>query len=762
MKTLRLLSLSVVLASALGALACSADPAVAKREFLAEGNKYFEQGRYSEASINYRKAIQEDQLFADAHYKLAQTYDKLGDGLGAAREYIRAADLMPDNPDAQTRAGVFLLAGGSFEDAKSRAVKALQKNPKHIDAHLLLAQAMAGMRDLNAAVENIQDTIRMDPSDARPVSSLAGFQLAQGNLPAAEAQFKRAVEVDPKSVYAAMSLGRFYLSTARPAEAEQWLKKAVAIAPTDSVANRSLAALYLSTNRIAEAEAPLKASLQPSVPADKLNLADYYFAAGRHGDTTAVLESLKDDPTVFTETRLRFSILEWREGRGPKAYERVDEILAKSPKDPTANLLKGRYLILDRQFTAGRDLLKKSVDADPRRPSAHYWLGTAYRSLGDLDSAIKEFAEAEKLAPADMGPKLQLAQLNLAASKLDAAETFARGAVQAQPRNGEARLTLVDVLIARGKEAEALKEATFLATSLPKLPEPHVALGRIYLKQANYAAAERAFQRGIELSNGSIESIGGLVDTLIAAGKIPDARNTIETRLARNSNDVPLMLVAARVYRAAKDERKAEATLKEALATDANNLAAYVELSRIYIVENRLDEARSQLEAIAAKQPKAIWAPTLIGMSLHIQNRRAEAKERYERILRIEPTAAVAANNLATLLLEEGHELDRAVALAQTATRGLPDNPDVNDTLGWAYVQKNLPALAVPAFEKALRAQPNNAVFHYHLGSAYLAAGDKAKARESLSRALDLKLGSQDAAKVKSLLATLGAQAKSG
>ncbi len=44
------------------------------------------------------------------------------------------------------------------------------------------------------------------------------------------------------------------------------------------------------------------------------------------------------------------------------------------------------------------------------------------------------------------------------------------------------------------------------------------------------------------------------------------------------------------------------------------------------------------------------------------------------------------------------------------------------------YYKKNLQSLAVPAFEKALKAEPNNAVFHYHLGAAYAAAGDKLKA----------------------------------
>ncbi len=735
---------------ALGVAGCSLDSGAAKQKYLADGNNYFKQGKYSDATIEYRKAIQQDPLLAEAHYKLAQSFDKLGNGPDAAREYVRAADLLPDDPDAQTRAGVFLLVGGQYEDAKARALKALAKNPRHMEANILLAQSMAGMKDMDEAVKQVEKVIRMDPSESKSVAALAGLRLAQKDYKQAEAQFKRAADLDPKSMAALLGLGRFYLAAGRTADAEEWLKKAIAVSPQDPIANRSLAALYIGTNRIKEAEAPLKASVFTGLPSEQLVLVDYYFASQRTSDARALLNSLKDRPELFEDVRIRMSILEWREGNQKKAYEVVDQVLARSPRSANGNLLKGRYLVIDRQYASARDVLRIATESDRGLAAAHFWLGSAYRGLNDLDAAQKEYAEAQKLAPSEVGPQLQLAQINLQEQNFDTAETLARTAVQLAPRTGEARVMLVDVLIAAGKDAEAQKEATFLATTLPRIPEPHMQLGRILLKQGKYAEAEASFRHAMQLSDDMSAAVAGLIDTLIAAGKTPQARLLVQERLAKQPKDAESLLLAARVYSAAGEKAKAEATLKDVLAVDPSNLNAFVELSRIYVAEQRLDEARGQLEAIVAKQPRAIWAHTMIAMSLHIQNRLPEAKKRYEQILVLDPTAAIAANNLAALLTDEGKDLDRALELAQTAKQRNPDNPEFNDTLGWAFGKKGLWREAIAPLELSTSKDPENPVFRYHLGEAYAQTAQTAKARAALQQALASKTdfeGRNDAVK---------------
>ena len=127
-------------ADALAAAACAKDPEFAKQEYLKSGDRYVAEQKYSEAVVQYRNAIQQDARFGEARLKLAQTYVKLNDPRNAFREYIRAADLLPDNVDAQVKAATLLLLARQFEDAKTRAEKALAKDPKNVDAQIILGQ----------------------------------------------------------------------------------------------------------------------------------------------------------------------------------------------------------------------------------------------------------------------------------------------------------------------------------------------------------------------------------------------------------------------------------------------------------------------------------------------------------------------------------------------------------------------------------------------------------------------------------------------
>ena len=146
--------ISVILILMLGlfASACSKDPAMAKKEYFEKGNQYFEQKKYPEAIIEYRNAVQQDPQYGEARLKLAEAYVQTRDSKNALFEYVRAANLLPKNNDAQLKAGTLLLLAQRFNDAKARAEQALANDPKDINAQILKANALAGLKDLDGAL----------------------------------------------------------------------------------------------------------------------------------------------------------------------------------------------------------------------------------------------------------------------------------------------------------------------------------------------------------------------------------------------------------------------------------------------------------------------------------------------------------------------------------------------------------------------------------------------------------------------------------
>ena len=98
-------------------------------------------------------------------------------------------------------------------------------------AQLLKGNALAGLKDPDRAIEEINAAIELDPSDARSYAALGTVELSKGRRDEAEAAFKRAVDVQPSSSLAQLSLANFYWSAGRLAEAEPVLKQAVALDP---------------------------------------------------------------------------------------------------------------------------------------------------------------------------------------------------------------------------------------------------------------------------------------------------------------------------------------------------------------------------------------------------------------------------------------------------------------------------------------------------------------------------------------------------
>ena len=75
----------------------------------------------------------------------------------AFAEYVRAADALPDDRDVQVKATALLLVARQYNDAKARAAALVAKNPKDVEALVMLANASAELNDSEAAAKEIEE-----------------------------------------------------------------------------------------------------------------------------------------------------------------------------------------------------------------------------------------------------------------------------------------------------------------------------------------------------------------------------------------------------------------------------------------------------------------------------------------------------------------------------------------------------------------------------------------------------------------------------
>ena len=100
MGTRRSLKVCVLIALALGA--CTQDPNVKKQQYLERGLAYHKEGKYNEAILQLKNALQIDPKFARALHAIGRAYRAKSWSVDAMRELQRAVELEPDNLEART------------------------------------------------------------------------------------------------------------------------------------------------------------------------------------------------------------------------------------------------------------------------------------------------------------------------------------------------------------------------------------------------------------------------------------------------------------------------------------------------------------------------------------------------------------------------------------------------------------------------------------------------------------------------------------
>jgi tetratricopeptide (TPR) repeat protein len=430
--------------------------------------------------------------------------------------------------------------------------------------------------------------------------------------------------------------------------------------------------------------------------------------------------------------------------------------LVKEAKNTQALLVKARFLVSENKLDDALPLARQAVAADASNAESHYLVGSILSAKGDVEGAVAAMHEVIRVNPRATAAQLQLARLELQRGGAASSVQYAEQAVSSAPGDPFARLTLARSLMAKGDLARAETEMQSLLEKYPTAAAVHSQNGLLQLLRQNTRAAQQSFDRALQLDPNDFDAFRGLIGIDLAAKRYDVIHSKLDARLAKNPKDVAVLILAARTYASTGELAKTEETLRKVLEVDPARLDAYGMLGQLYVAQKKLDQAIKEFEVLAKRQPNNVGAPTMVGMILQMQGKEAEAQKRYEDVIQINPRAPVAANNLAWIYAERGGNLDVALQLAQVAKEQLPDTPEVNDTLGYVYIKKDLASLAVPPLQTAVEKDPQNPTYRYRLGVAYAKMGKKDDAKRELEQALKMKPDFPEAADARKTLAGLG------
>jgi tetratricopeptide (TPR) repeat protein len=236
-----------------------------------------------EALAGFSAVIERDPASARARFGAGQAELRLGRPERARGHFEAALDLQPGYGPARYALGQVLRALGRAEEAQAQLARA-ERDPAEPPVDEALDRRLAALRV--GAVE----------------SKNRGIELARaGEIEAAVAQFQEAVRVDPGLAEAHAQLGAVLLELGRDAEAEAALERAVALDGGFAEAHYHLGVLAHRRGRTAEAVARFEraVALRPDHFEARLALGADLPALGRRDEAAAhLLQAASHAPTA--------------------------------------------------------------------------------------------------------------------------------------------------------------------------------------------------------------------------------------------------------------------------------------------------------------------------------------------------------------------------------------------------------------------------------------------------------------------------------
>lgn len=282
--------------------------------------------------------------------------------------------------------------------------------------------------------------------------------------------------------------------------------------------------------------------------------------------------------------------------------------------------------------------------------------GDAAFGKEDFASALKLYAEAQKLSPKHPAPLVGIARalvaretptLNFAAAKgnrvVQKALADLRRAVKLDPEFGPAEAELGRALLLLGDAPLAIDPLRRASGKLPNEPEVHSALGVALLASGRGEEAVASLARAVELDPGSAPRRGNLGTVLFMRGRIDEAVKEYEAQVA----------------------------------LDAADPRAHSDLGTALLSRNDFVGAMRELERAVELDPKRATFRSNIGYALQLQGKRAEAIASYREAIRLDDKLASAWINLATVLAKDPATRGEARSALEKARALDPQDPRV-------------------------------------------------------------------------------------
>ena len=483
--------------------------------------------------------------------------------------------------------------------------------------------------------------------------------------------------------------------------------------------------------------------------------------------TTALLTGCTNQPESMVASAKEHLAKNDRAG----AMIQLQNALQRNPNLGEARFLLGSTLFANGELVAAEKELRRAMELGYSYDAVAPLLTQVLVLRGDYKKAIDEFAKAEVQRPqARAALQTALGRAYLGTLELAAARerfTYASGQ---QPDYAEALVGLARVTAIEGNLADALVKVEAALAKSPALLEGWQLEGDLLSAQGQPDAAALAYRKALDVKPDYLQAHSSLIFLLIQQGKLEDAarqlermqklapkhpqtlyleallafqqrnyvvaRDVIQKQLALATDNVPGLVLSARINSQLGSYDQAEAELLKVLAKLPKQQAARMILADTYTRMGLPTKAANAIKPLLEEPAPSSDVLAFAGEMYARNGEYAKAGRYFEEASKLDPKSvtkrtAVALSHLAKGEEQRGLSELEAVAAADTGIRA-----DLALIATLARQGKFDAALnAIAALEKK---QPNSAFTHTLRGEILIAKHDNPGARASFARSLSI------------------------
>jgi putative PEP-CTERM system TPR-repeat lipoprotein len=601
-------------------------------------------------------------------------------------------------------AALELFTSVSNADAKSR------------DAELGAIEARAALGEVDAALQQLQEILQREPTNAQAWSLQGMLQARRGLVEQALASFDNA---------------------------HRHADKQLTVKQHADVLSMSVE-LQLGRRNVAGAEQAL-ANLNKVLPGTLMTrLLQSRIAVVKQDYPAAAAELqriVRAAPDVAPAQFLLGMVL-LQQNNINQAEQHLSRAVALAPQHLEARkLLAQAQLRLDRPQAAIQSLMP-ALDDPGVDLQIHGLLGLAEKQAGLESNSIDYLRQALAEQPQNDNRRLELATAYVRASKYDEAITLLRGitdtkleaqraamlaAALARTKGPASARAELESQLARspknmallgvvadfyGQSGQPQRGIDLLSTALRDRPHATsllISRARLLTMRGDVTGAERDLKAALAQNESDRNVLMALADLAYRRGDVSSSMSWLERMSKAEPDSIQIELLKARVLLSAKQPAAAQQAtelLNKLVLAHSERSDIRSAVARLYVSAGRYEEALAQLRAAAAiaKQDSAIQleiARTQVALS-QFDDARATVAE----LVRQSPTLLPAVAMASWLDIERGAN-DAAVARIAALRKQQPNDARVAAAEGEILMAAARPGPAAQSFESAFRTQPS-------------------------------------------------------